>query len=55
MTCPKCASAHTMSTTKKESFRVTWMVAGWKDAREDAEIKAVTHRCLDCGAEWGEE
>ena len=55
MTCPKCASAHTMSTTKKESVTVRWMVAGRDYAHTERESKAVTHKCLDCAHEWSVE
>ena len=54
MTCPKCASAHTMSTTKKESVTVRWMVAGRGYAHTERESKVVTHKCLDCAYEWRE-
>ena len=52
MTCPKCASAHTMSTTKKETTLVKWMVEGRDYAKLDRKEKTVTHKCLDCGNEW---
>ena len=56
MTCPKCASAHTMSTTKKETTLVKWMVAGRDYAKLDRKEETVAHKCLDCGDEWeGEE
>ena len=55
MTCPKCASAHTMSTTKKERVSVRWMVAGRDYATVGRQEKSVTHKCLDCGHEWREE
>ena len=54
MTCQKCASAHTMSTTKKERVSVRWMVAGRNYAKSEKESKAVAHKCLDCGHEWRE-
>lgn len=52
MNCPKCASAHTMSTTKKESVMVKWMVAGRDYAKSERQEVAVVHKCLDCGNEW---
>lgn len=52
MTCPKCASAHTMSTTKKETTLVKWMVAGRHYAKSERDETAVTHKCLDCGEIW---
>ena len=55
MICPKCASAHTMSTTKKESVMVKWMVAGRDYAKSERQEVAVAHKCLDCGHEWREE
>lgn len=55
MTCPSCASEHTMSTTKKVSTLVRWMVAGRDYATVDKEEKSVTHKCLDCGNEWAGE
>lgn len=41
-----------MSTTKRESVRVRWTVAGHDYAKSEKESKIVTHRCLDCGHEW---
>lgn len=54
MTCPKCKSHHTMSTTKKESTIVKWMVAGRDYAHTERDDKTVVHKCLDCGHEWRE-
>jgi uncharacterized OB-fold protein len=52
MTCPKCKSEDVMTTRThtKESVKIRgWF---WKSEREPEE-KTVTHKCLDCGHEWG--
>jgi Zn ribbon nucleic-acid-binding protein len=55
MNCPKCSSAHTMSTTKNESIVSRFSFGGHNYARTEKEEKSVTHRCLDCGHEWRDE
>lgn len=56
MTCPNCPSTHTMSTTKKGTTLVRWMVAGRDCATAERKEKTVKYKCLDCGNEWeGEE
>lgn len=55
MTCPKCASVHAVSTTKKESVLVKWMVAGRDYSMSERQESSVTHKCLDCGHEWRDD